>query len=111
AILYTGPRRVVLVDLGGGRLGPREVKVGAQTGDRTEVLSGLAEGDAVVTAGNFMIAAESRIRSSGTFWKEAPCARTHTKTPRPTRRPGRASPSSPARSMPCARSPSGRTSG
>ena len=72
AILYTGPRRIVLVDLGGGRLGPREVKIGAQAGDRAEVLSGLQEGEAVVTAGNFLIAAESRIRSSGTFWKETP---------------------------------------
>lgn len=72
AILYTGPRRIVLVDLGNGRLGPREVKVGAQTGERTEVLSGLQDGDAVVTSGNFLIAAESRIRSSGTFWKDVP---------------------------------------
>jgi Cu(I)/Ag(I) efflux system membrane fusion protein len=62
----------VLVDLGNGRLAPREVKLGASAGDRAEVLSGLAEGDAVVTAGNFLIAAESRIRSSGTFWKETP---------------------------------------
>ena len=72
AILYTGPRRIVLVDLGSGRIGPREVKIGAQTSDRAEVLSGLQEGDAVVIAGNFLIAAESRIRSSGTFWKDAP---------------------------------------
>jgi Cu(I)/Ag(I) efflux system membrane fusion protein len=72
AILYTGPRRIVLVDLGAGRLAPREVKIGARAGDRAEVLSGLVAGDAVVTAGNFLIAAESRIRSSGTFWKETP---------------------------------------
>ena len=72
AILFTGPRRVVIVDLGGGRLAPREVKIGAQSGDRAEVTSGLSEGEAVVTAGNFLIAAESRIRASGTFWKETP---------------------------------------
>jgi multidrug efflux pump subunit AcrA (membrane-fusion protein) len=72
AIMFTGPRRVVIVDLGGGRLAPREVKLGAQSGDRSEVMSGVTEGEAVVTAGNFLIAAESRIRSSGTFWKETP---------------------------------------
>jgi Cu(I)/Ag(I) efflux system membrane fusion protein len=72
AILYTGLRRIVLVDLGGGRLAPREIKLGAQAGDHAEVLAGLQPGEAVVTAGNFLIAAESRIRSSGTFWKEAP---------------------------------------
>jgi len=71
AIIYTGPRRIVIVDLGGGRLAPREVTLGAQSGDRAEVISGVNDGDAVVTAGNFLIAAESRIRSSGTFWKEA----------------------------------------
>ena len=70
AIVYTGPRKVVLVDIGGGRIAPREVQIGAQSGDRAEVTSGLNEGDAVVTSGNFLIAAESRIRSSGTFWKE-----------------------------------------
>jgi Cu(I)/Ag(I) efflux system membrane fusion protein len=72
AILYTGPRRIVLVDLGGGRLAPRDVQIGAQAGERAEVLAGLQAGEAVVTAGNFLIAAESRIRSSGTFWKATP---------------------------------------
>lgn len=72
AILYTGPRKVVLVDVGGGRIAPREVQIGAQSGDLAEVVSGLAEGDAVVTSGNFLIAAESRIRSSGMFWKDKP---------------------------------------
>jgi Cu(I)/Ag(I) efflux system membrane fusion protein len=72
AIMFTGPRRVVIVDLGGGRLAPREVKIGAESGDRSEVVSGVNEGESVVTAGNFLIAAESRIRASGTFWKETP---------------------------------------
>jgi Cu(I)/Ag(I) efflux system membrane fusion protein len=72
AILFTGPRRIVIVDLGDGKLAPREVTIGAQSGDRAEVLSGLKDGDLVVTSGNFLIAAESRIRSSGTFWKDVP---------------------------------------
>jgi len=70
AVMYTGPRRIVIVDLGDGRLAPRMVEIGAHAGDRSEVVSGLAEGEVVVTTGNFLIAAESRIRSSGTFWKE-----------------------------------------
>lgn len=72
AILFTGPRRVVIVDLGGGRLAPREVKIGAQSGERAEVVSGVEEGESLVTAGNFLIAAESRLRASGTFWKDVP---------------------------------------
>ncbi len=68
AVLYTGPRRIVFVDLGEGRLKPVEVTLGARYGDRHEVLAGLDEGDRVVTSGQFLIAAESRIRSAETFW-------------------------------------------
>lgn len=68
AVIYTGPRRIVFVDIGNGALRPQEVVIGARSGDRVEIASGLAEGDAVVSAGNFLVAAESRIRSAGTFW-------------------------------------------
>lgn len=71
AVLYDGPRRVVLVDRGGGRIAPRDVTLGAQSGDRVEVLAGLAAGDRVVTSGNFLIAAESRIHAPGAFWQDA----------------------------------------
>lgn len=64
AVIYTGPRRLVFVDLGDGRLEPREVTLGLQTDQAYEVLDGLSEGERVVTAGNFLIAAESRIRSA-----------------------------------------------
>ncbi len=70
AILYTGPRKIVIVAIGEGKLVPREIHTGAQSGDRVEVVDGLEEGDAVVVEGNFLIAAESRIRASDTFWKE-----------------------------------------
>jgi len=72
AVVYTGPRRLVFVDLGDGQLVPREVELGAQTADQVEVVSGLQDGDAVVTSGNFLVAAESRIRSSGTYWQDTP---------------------------------------
>ena len=67
-MVYTGPRRLVFVDLGDGRLRPQEVAIGARSGDMVEVVSGLHDGDVVVSAGNFLVAAESRIRSTGTFW-------------------------------------------
>ena len=41
AVVYTGPRRLVFVDLGDGRIVPQEITVGARSGDRVEVLSGL----------------------------------------------------------------------
>jgi len=63
AIVYLGPKRVVFVELGGGKLEPREVTLGAQSGDRTEIVAGLAPGDMVVTSGNFLVAAEARLRA------------------------------------------------
>ncbi|MBZ0234242.1 MAG: efflux RND transporter periplasmic adaptor subunit, partial [Deltaproteobacteria bacterium] len=70
AVVYTGTRRLVFVDLGEGRLRPQEVTLGARTDDRVEVLSGLAAGETVVTSGNFLVAAESRIRSAAKLWTE-----------------------------------------
>jgi len=68
AVIYAGPRRLVFVDLGEGRLEPREIEVGAKTGEGYEVLSGLTPGDVVVTSGNFLIAAESRLKSATEQW-------------------------------------------
>jgi Cu(I)/Ag(I) efflux system membrane fusion protein len=68
AVLYTGPRALVFLALGEGRFQPREVKLGAKQGDAYEVVSGLAEGDVVVTSGNFLIAAESRLKAATELW-------------------------------------------
>ncbi len=69
AVLYAGPRRLVFLDLGEGRLKPQEIEVGVKSGAFYEVLSGLEEGDVVVTSGNFLVAAESRIKSATEQWQ------------------------------------------
>lgn len=69
AVIYTGPRRIVFVDLGGGRLEPRVVALGARSGEHYEVLSGLSAGELVVTSGNFLIASESRLKSGTGIWE------------------------------------------
>jgi len=68
AVIYAGVRRLVFVDLGEGRLEPREIEVGMRMRDSYEVLSGLREGEVVVTSGNFLIAAESRLKSATEKW-------------------------------------------
>ncbi len=68
AVIYTGPRRLVFVDHGEGRLRPVQVQLGLANDQYFEVLDGLSPGDQVVTSGNFLIAAESRIRSAEQFW-------------------------------------------
>lgn len=65
AVLYTGPRRLVFLDLGEGRFRPKQVQLGARSGDFYEVISGLQEGDRVVTSGNFLVDAEARLRTGG----------------------------------------------
>lgn len=71
AILYAGERRYVFLDLGNGRLRPQAVALGRQAGDWVEVLSGLAAGDTVVTSGNFLIAAEARLKLALDQWTPA----------------------------------------
>ncbi len=68
AVLYAGESRVVFLDLGEGRLQPRKIKTGLRNGDDIEVLDGLAAGDRVVTSGNFLIAAESKLKAGIDQW-------------------------------------------
>jgi Cu(I)/Ag(I) efflux system membrane fusion protein len=64
ALIDSGTRKVVFVALGEGKFQPREVAVGPVTGDQVEVLSGLEEGEKVVTRANFLVDSESRLRAS-----------------------------------------------
>jgi len=63
AVIRTGRRAVVIVRNAGGAFEPRELTLGAEAGDDTEVLSGLAEGEQVVASGQFLIDSEARLRS------------------------------------------------
>jgi membrane fusion protein, copper/silver efflux system len=69
AVIYAGPRRLVFLDLGEGRLRPQPIHVGLKVGDDYEVLSGVEAGDRVVTSANFLIAAESRLKSAIEDWR------------------------------------------
>jgi Cu(I)/Ag(I) efflux system membrane fusion protein len=68
AILYAGDRHYVFLDLGQGRLRPQAVTLGQRAGEWVEVLDGLAPGDEVVTSGNFLIAAEARLKLALDHW-------------------------------------------
>lgn len=68
AVLYAGPRRIVFVDMGEGRLRPREVRIGIGNGDVYEVLEGLEPGEQIVLSGNYLVASESRLKSALTQW-------------------------------------------
>lgn len=60
AVIYTGARSIVIVrDDAGFR--PAEVRTGAELGERTEILSGLQEGEQVVASGQFLIDSEASL--------------------------------------------------
>jgi Cu(I)/Ag(I) efflux system membrane fusion protein len=65
AVIDSGTRRVVYVDKGQGVFEPRKVETGFREGDRVEIVSGLTEGEKVVTSGNFLLDSESRMRAAG----------------------------------------------
>jgi Cu(I)/Ag(I) efflux system membrane fusion protein len=64
AVLHSGIRQVVLVELGEGRYQPREVRLGLRGDDHVQVLEGLSDGERVVTSANFLIDAESNLRAA-----------------------------------------------
>jgi len=61
AVVQTGERALVFVDLGNGKLNAQTVKLGRTGGDYVEVLSGLASGQRVVTSAQFLIDSESNV--------------------------------------------------
>ena len=64
AVIDSGSRQVVIVDLGDGRFEPRDVKLGRRGPEYVEVLNGIHDGDSVVVNGNFLIDAESNLNSA-----------------------------------------------
>ncbi len=68
AILFAGDSRIVFVDLGKGKLKPRKIETGVRTKGFIEIVKGLNAGERVVTSGNFLIAAESRLKSGIEQW-------------------------------------------
>lgn len=64
AVIYSGSRELVLVDLGAGKFAPRIVKLGRQSDDQIEILEGVKEGEKIVTSANFLLDAESNLKAA-----------------------------------------------
>lgn len=61
ALIRTGKRTLVMLALGKGRYRPAEVQVGRESGDATEIVAGLGEGDKIVASGQFLIDSEASL--------------------------------------------------
>ena len=65
AVLRSGEKNTVFVALEGGQFAPRTITLGPQSeNDTYQVLSGLQEGERVVTSGQFMLDSESQLREA-----------------------------------------------
>jgi Cu(I)/Ag(I) efflux system membrane fusion protein len=64
AVLDTGTRQLVYVQTAEGQYEPREIRVGREASGYYEVVSGIREGENVVTSANFLIDSESKIRAT-----------------------------------------------
>jgi membrane fusion protein, copper/silver efflux system len=64
AVVRTGERGIAFRALEGGWFEPVEVTLGGRFGQRIEVLSGLSEGEQILTSATFLIDSESQMRAS-----------------------------------------------
>jgi Cu(I)/Ag(I) efflux system membrane fusion protein len=63
AVIATGKRSVVLVAADDNSMQPVTVTTGGDFGDDTEILSGVSEGQKVVTSGQFLIDSEASLKA------------------------------------------------
>lgn len=64
AVMDSGQRKIVFVDLGKGRFEPRKVKVGIRDVGKAQILDGIQPGESVVTRANFLLDSESRLQAA-----------------------------------------------
>lgn len=77
AYIDSGTRQVAFVNLGNGKYLPRDIQVGVEAENgMVEVLDGLDEGEVVVTSGQFMLDAESKLKEAVAKMMEVEKART-----------------------------------
>jgi Cu(I)/Ag(I) efflux system membrane fusion protein len=63
ALIRGGAEDRVVIALGGGRFAPRRVVAGEESGERIAIREGLAAGEQVVVAGQFLIDSEANLRA------------------------------------------------
>ena len=62
AVLDTGTRQVVYVDVGDGYFAPRQVKLGDRANEMVEVTTGLKAGEKVASSAVFLIDSEAKLK-------------------------------------------------
>ena len=65
AVIDTGKRQLVWVEMSPGMFEPREVKAGERIDDKVQILSGIKAGDKVAVSGSYLIDSESQLKGGG----------------------------------------------
>jgi len=86
AYIDSGERKVAFLDRGEGKFDPRDIQTGVEAEDgMVEVLHGLDEGEVVVTSGQFLLDAESKLKEAVAKMMEAEQAKTTKRAPAPAK--------------------------
>ena len=65
AVIFSGEKRIVFLSLSGNKFAPVEVNLGPSDGNgNVQLLSGLVEGQTIVTSAQFLIDAESKMQEA-----------------------------------------------
>lgn len=64
AVIDSGTRKVVYVDIGNSTFEPRRVETGWRLGRQVEITAGLTSGEKVIVSGNFLVDSESRMKTA-----------------------------------------------
>lgn len=65
AVINSGIRQLVFVDMGEGKFEPRQIDVGHYgDDDMLEIVSGLEQGETIVTSGQFLLDSETRLNEA-----------------------------------------------
>lgn len=87
ALVTTGHAARVIVALDHGSFRPVTVRTGRSSGGYTEILSGLADNERVVTSGQFLIDSEANLSGALERMKDQPAAASSTGAPMPGEQP------------------------
>ncbi len=83
AVMDTGQRQVVWVETKPGMFEPRDVKVGARSGDNVQIISGLKAGEKVASSGGYLIDSEAQLKGGGGGHEGMPGMKMEEKAPTP----------------------------
>jgi Cu(I)/Ag(I) efflux system membrane fusion protein len=84
AVLDSGKQQIVFIARGEGMFTPREVTIGRRLGDRTEIISGVKEGEQVAVGATFFLDSESQLRAGLQNYAAPQPAQPATSGPAPT---------------------------